>query len=69
MKPLDWWIGILLLASALFMHACVPRYHWHLAPGEPPVRIDRWIGEAEQGQFVNGRWISTALDETNTHAD
>ena len=45
----DWWLGVLLIAVALLVHALVPRYKY-LPFGEFSetfTRMDRWTGSAE----------------------
>ena len=50
MTKRDWWIGVLLIALALFVHALMPRYEYRNF-GEPNegvfTRIYRWTGSAE----------------------
>lgn len=55
----DWWMGILLLAAAVLAHALIPRYEWRNVGPVPRVRVDRWTGRAEVGNFSGGRWIAT----------
>jgi hypothetical protein len=51
MTRLDWWLGILLLVSAIVAHAAMNRYSWHLysvgGQGQNAralVKIDRFTG-------------------------
>ena len=62
----DWWLGIVLVCTAIIAHALLPRYGWR-DPGRSPVdyvRIDRWTGAAQWGQFSrvpghpDGAWIA-----------
>jgi len=47
----DWWLGVLVLALALVIHAALTRYEWMLAgpPGgiQQLIQLDRWTGRAQ----------------------
>lgn len=52
-----WIVAVFALAAALVVHAAIPRYEWRTT--ENPtilIRIDRWTGRAQLGQFEGGRW-------------
>jgi hypothetical protein len=57
-----WWIGIVVLASAIALHALLPRYEWQQIRGADYLRIDRWTGTAIVGRFRRDgdtvRWSS-----------
>jgi hypothetical protein len=67
MRRLDWWIGVLLVAGALLIHALVPRYEFRHMEGHVAqdfYRIDRWTGRMEAGYVAKegshfGRWVSS----------
>lgn len=44
----DWYLGIAIVATALLIHALVPRYEWREGRrdrrGQEMIRIDRWTG-------------------------
>jgi hypothetical protein len=43
MSRRDWWLGIVLVVVALFVHAAFPRYEVRPMNGYV-VRVDRWTG-------------------------
>jgi hypothetical protein len=58
----DWWIGIVLVAGAILVHAAVPRYEWQHEQGLVWSRIDRWTGEVRRGTLRSSqsglRWVA-----------
>lgn len=40
----DWWLGVLVLAAALVVHALFPRYEVRTFSNVYPIRVDRWTG-------------------------
>ena len=56
----DWWLGIVVLAFAIVLHAAVPRYEWRTIRGVPMLRVDRWTGTAVLGTFAGGHWTPRA---------
>lgn len=61
----DWWLGVGIVASALLLHAALPRYEWRSPGGNAAdyLRLDRWTGHALWGTFVStpgplfGQWL------------
>jgi len=54
----DWWLGAILTAAALTVHALLPRYEGADPGGDNQrlfIRIDRWTGEAHLGLFGDPR--------------
>ena len=50
MKCLDWWLGVVVIATAVLFHAFAGRYDWRIA-GDPTgiqqlIRLDRLTGLA-----------------------
>lgn len=62
----DWWLAIGGILVALLANALLPRYEWRDPGGDSAqyIRIDRWKGTAQVGQFVNlegfpaGMWVA-----------
>ena len=55
----DWWFGVAIVAAAVVAHAAFPRYEWRpFVAGRSSllVRVDRWTGSAQLGDWKDGRW-------------
>ena len=53
----DWWLGVLLLAGAIILHALIPRFEWvSLTPEGDVIKVDRWTGVEEH------RWVTRPGD-------
>ena len=46
----DWWLGVLIVAVAVLLHAAWPRYDWRHVVGGVFVRINHWTGAAVIGR-------------------
>lgn len=57
----DWWLGIMLVASAILLHALIPRYDWRHVDGAAWSRVDRWTGDLRFGTIQQtdegARWV------------
>jgi hypothetical protein len=63
----DWWIGVIVLSSALVFHAAVPRYTWRT--DDRLVREDRWTGRLEAFSSTQARLVTIDPDQPAASRD
>lgn len=58
MKPLQWWLGVAVIAASIAFHAAFPRYQVMALEAGIVVRVDRWSGTVESTPMADpsGGW-------------